>query len=80
MVSQKEVLNHYLKELFRAYNLSETIKSGPRNIDVRLKIISENFQIPVEDLRIFLRLDAQNRPYRNFMGLRAKPSRQHSNA
>jgi hypothetical protein len=62
---RKEVLVCYLKELFRVYNLSESIKSGSRNIDVRLKTASENFQIPVEELRIFLRLDDKSSPYRN---------------
>ena len=59
-----EVKKFYLKELFRLYHVEHALKSsaGPRNHALRVKEVSEDFQISVDLIRELWCLGEDNEP------------------
>jgi hypothetical protein len=58
----KDVLKHYLKELFRAYQIRKALTSGERNLIQRINSVSQRINISQEGLKFFWRLDDECKP------------------
>jgi hypothetical protein len=52
----------YWNELFRLYHIRKTLQSGQRNMSQKVKAASENFEMPIDQIRDFWKLDEDDQP------------------
>ena len=52
----------YWKELFRLYHIRKMLQSGQRNMSQKVKAASENFEMPIDQIRDFWKLDEDDQP------------------
>jgi hypothetical protein len=52
----------YWNELFRLYHIRKTLQSGQRNMSQKVKAASENFEMRIDQIRDFWKLDEDDHP------------------
>jgi hypothetical protein len=54
----------YWGELFRLYHIENALKSSVRNLDQKLRAISTSFEMPIDQIREFWKVDENFQPIR----------------